>query len=176
MFSEKVMKSLVGGIAAAVLAVGASVVSTPVLADPVPTPDGYNGYLVYIANGIFSPTDNGALFGEDAITVFHKGIMRRTDAEVEANRQAAIAFYAHRFGLMVENNPDLFFSAFFAGSRINYRAYTVAGMKVPSAGWPVRDGGWLVSVLNPNGITLGGNSPACTCRLEPPSRSATIIL
>ncbi len=40
---------------------------------------------------------------------------------------------------------------------IHYRAYTVGGRQVPPQGYPVREGALLVLVINPDGITLGGD-------------------
>ena len=118
-------------------------------------PEGFNGFLVYLANGEIEPTE---LFitGLEAINSFHKQIMKRTDLEIEAHRKEAITFFNERFGTDVENTSDYSLSSYQINPKANYRAYVVGGERVPASGWIIRDGGWLLAVNNPNGVTLGG--------------------
>ena len=119
-----------------------------------PTPDGFQKYLVYMAAGQYDPNDPNYTAPDGMF--FQKEIMGRDDAEIEAHRQAAIAFFNQRFGIDVLSHPGVTFGAFMFDPRNEYRAYTVSEMMVPSAGWVVRDGGWRMAVTDPNGITLGG--------------------
>lgn len=131
---------------------------TPVLAQNgvlADTPDGYNGFLVYMANGYVPPAEF-FMSGLAAINFFHKGVMKFTDSQIEAQRQQAITFFAQRFGIDSQNQADYLFIPFALDPRNNYRAYVVGGEKVPSSGWVVRDGGWGIIVNNPNGVILGG--------------------
>lgn len=120
------------------------------------TPDGYNGFAVFMATGAIPATDSFFLDG----AYFQEQIMQRTPAEIAANRAAALDYFADRFGLEgADNHPDLAFFGFYADPRIEYRAYVVSGRKVPAEGWEVHDGGWIALVTNPAGTTLGGAFP-----------------
>lgn len=118
-----------------------------------PYPDGYDGFLVFMATGAIPVTDSYFLDG----TIFQQQIMKRTPAQIAANRAAALNYFSTRFGLVnAANHPDLLFLGFYADPRIDYRAYVISGYKVPEAGYEVHDGGWIALVTNPNGTTLGG--------------------
>jgi hypothetical protein len=117
-----------------------------------PTPDGYHKYMVFMANGVL-PEDEVFIFGEDAVDLFHKAVMGRSDDEIAAGGAQAAGLFWQRFGIDV-NDPRLLFSPVFFNPANNYRAYTVSGESVPSEGWVVRDGGWIVLTGAP--LTLGG--------------------
>ena len=121
----------------------------------VPTPKDYSGYLVYVADGSV-PADEFLILGEDAIEVFHKGVMGRSDDEVLAHMEAAAEFFWDRFGLDVNDTANLLFAPLFMNPGANYRAYTIGGERVRRDGWVVRDGGWMVTAVNPDGVELGG--------------------
>lgn len=121
-----------------------------------PYPDGYNGFLVFMATGALPLTDSYFLDG----SIFHEQIMKRTPAQIAQNRADALAFFASQFGLVnADTNPDLAFFDFYVDPRIEYRAYVISGYKVPTSGFEVHDGGWIAVVTNPNGIVLGGEFP-----------------
>lgn len=121
-----------------------------------PYPDGYDGFLVFMATGAIPVTDSFFLDG----AFFQQQIMKRTPAQIAANRQAALDYFEDRFGLVdADNHPDLAFFGFYADPRIEYRAYVISGYKVPTEGFEVHDGGWIALVTNPNGTTLGGAFP-----------------
>lgn len=46
--------------------------------------------------------------------------------------------------------------------KLEYRAYHVSGKKPPTEGWVIRDGGWILLVTDPQGLTLGGNFSGAT--------------
>jgi hypothetical protein len=88
---------------------------------------------------------------------FQRKVMGRSDEEIEEQRQLAIDFFKQRFGLDVVNDTEnLYFTGFEIDPRNEMRAYTISGVHVPRRGWKVRDGGWGVFVINPEGVTLGG--------------------
>lgn len=117
-------------------------------------PDGFDKMLVYMGTGVFDPddTDYEAPDGD----VWHREIMGRSDAEIEQNRDEALAFFSERFGLDPDTQDGLEFTDFMLDPRMEYRAYVVSEETVPSEGWIVRDGGWRLEVTNPEGVTLGG--------------------
>lgn len=120
----------------------------------LPTPDGYDKVFTFMANGVTDITDTGQQ--EDPIAWFQEGVMGRTPAEVEADRQAALDLFSSRFGVDAENDPRIFFTPFALTPEVGYRAYTSSGERVNRRGWEVRDGGWAAFVVDPAGITLGG--------------------
>ena len=125
-----------------------------------PEPEGYGQTLVFVGNGIWRSVDGGSfvdgLIEGDGMN-FQKNIMGRTDEEIEENRQLALEFFERRFGLDAENDTEnLYFSGLEIDPRNNMRVYTISGVDVPAHGWVVRDGGWIVTVTNPEGVTLGG--------------------
>lgn len=116
-------------------------------------PDGHNGFLVIGAN------ENVPLEMVERVdgTFFHEEIMGRRGEDLEKHKQEALDFFAKRYG--VENadaSSDVFFGSFQVEPFSNYKAYIVSDEDVPLSGWVVRDGGWMVQVINPNGLTLGG--------------------
>lgn len=121
-----------------------------------PYPDGYDGFLVFMATGSLPLTDSFFLDG----AYFHEEIMERTPAQVAQNRADALAFFSSRFGIAnADNHPDLAFFSFYVDPRIDYRAYVISGERVPTAGYEVHDGGWIALVTNPNGMMIGGAFP-----------------
>lgn len=167
MIKNQFLGSLLAGVAATATAVSAlnmsevpalaqsDATSAPYRSSQVGIPKGYTGFLVYLANG-FAPPGEDLILGQAAINLFHKGVMNYTDGQIAAERQEAIAFFRQRFGINLQNTADYQFAAFTLNPQLNYRAYVVGGERVPKSGWIVRDGGWVVLVRNPKGVTLGG--------------------
>jgi hypothetical protein len=127
-----------------------------IAAQEVAPPEGFDAYLVYTAAGVYDPDDPNYEAPDGMF--FQREIMGRTDAEIEQNKQDAIAFFIERFGVDPTDNADVSFtdSSFMVDPRNEYRAYVVSGHEVPAEGWVIRDGGWSVRITNPDGITLGG--------------------
>ena len=121
------------------------------------TPDGYQKFLVYMANGVYDPNDPNYTAPDGLF--FQKQIMHRTDAEVADQQAKALAFFKQRFGLDPANG-DVSVSMFMFDPRNNYRAYVVGGEAVPSSGWVVRDGGWNATVTKDTYLhgTYGGTA------------------
>ncbi|MGK3985526.1 hypothetical protein WME99_20945 [Sorangium sp. So ce136] len=117
------------------------------------TPAGYDGFLVFMANGSIPLSDGFFLDG----AIFQEEVMGRTPAEIEQNRADALAYFESRFGIAdADARTDVSFFGFYADPRINYRAYVISGERVPPEGYEVHDGGWIALVTDPGGLTLGG--------------------
>ncbi len=127
-------------------------------------PDGFGTVALLMANGALDPSaphpsipgcSQGVCDGD----YYQEVILGRSPAEIADQEAAAKAFYLQRFGLDTDdpaNAGRLFFGKFMFDPRINYRLYALSGVRVPTAGWQVWDGGWNVFVLDPDGFTLGG--------------------
>lgn len=120
----------------------------------VPAPTGFNHMLVYMADGVYDPND--ADYTAPDGDYFLQEVMGRSETEIADHRQAAIDFFQERFGVDVVNDERVEFTSFMVDPRNEYRLYVKANTDVPSEGWVVRDGGWRMSVTDPEGITLGG--------------------
>lgn len=107
-------------------------------------PDTYNKFLVYVANGIVADAEL-LIIGDEGIDWFQREVMGRDDDGIAEDRAAALDFFAKRFGLDdVDNNPNVAFLGFAFNPDANYRAYAASEEWVPSTGWVVRDGGWMI--------------------------------
>ena len=128
-------------------------------------PEGFDKYLVYMADGVFDPDESNDQFDG---AYFHREVMERTDEELAAELDRAEAFFRDRFGLdftgveavdgvkTIGGVATLDTSGFMLDPRQEYRAYTVAGESVPDEGWVIRDGGWRVNITGEDGATLTG--------------------
>lgn len=106
------------------------------LAEDVP-PTGFDKYIVYMAAGRYD--DDVEPAEGNLADWFHKEIMGRNDAEISEAQAEADTYFEKQFG------PDLPKAmAFGFDPRNEYRAYVSSGEEVPSAGWVVRDGGFMV--------------------------------
>ncbi len=125
-------------------------------------PAGYDGYLTYIENGEFDPTEPnpdvpGCFQMFCSGDYFHTEIMGRTLAEVSALEAEAKQFFIGSFGVDVDdpaNMGKLFFRRYYRDPRTDLRAHVVSGTVVPRRGWQVHDGGWAVLFLED--FPLGG--------------------
>ena len=139
--------------------VAASAISL-VSAQEVPDPTGFDQLLVYIGNGVYDASD--AAYEMPTGEFFHQEIMGRSDEAMEQNRQDAIAFFETRFGIDATDSNNFGFMPFMFDPRNNYRARVASELSVPADGWVIRDGGWMLSVMNPDGVTLGGEFEGVT--------------
>jgi len=125
------------------------------------TPDDFHKLLFFLSSTPFTSVDGsflvGGLFGGNGLH-FQSHVMNRSDGEIAQNRADAIVFFNTRFGVDV-TDPKVYFTGFETLSETHYRAVVVSDQHVPSTGWPVHDGGWIVVVTDPAGITLGGEFP-----------------
>lgn len=117
-----------------------------------PVPMDFDRYLVYMANGVFDPSEEPQFQDGD---IFQKEIMGRSDAEVAEQEALAREFFEGRFGLNFEDGT-VSFESFTFNPAHNYRAYTTSDEFVPGQGWVVRDGGFMAAVVAEDGVTLGG--------------------
>lgn len=107
---------------------------------PVRTPDGFDKFVVFMAAGQYNqsiPPAEG-----DLAMWFHKEIMGRGDQEILDEKAAAITYFEAMFG---PGLPETI--AFGVDPRNEYRAYIISGMDVPSEGWVVRDGGFMIAFM-----------------------------
>jgi hypothetical protein len=162
MIKEVSTSYFVKSISACLCLLAGSLIAAQAFAHPYkqPTPLGYDKYITFMANGIYESVDGSilvdGLFGGDGMG-FQKDIMGRRDEEIEEVRQAALDFFAERYGVdPISNTEDFYFTGYQIDPRIDYRAYTVSGEAAPAEGWETFDGGYLVVVTNPEGVTLGG--------------------
>jgi hypothetical protein len=114
-----------------------------------PPPENFGFQLVYMADGIFDPSTGPS--AAELSDWFHKDVMGRSDEEIAAERQKALAYFEAQFGLDLELEDV---QAFGQDPRTEYRAYKITGYRVPEEGWLVRDGGFIVNI--PAGTTLYG--------------------
>ena len=117
-------------------------------------PAGFGTMLVYLGTGVFDAADPD--YQAPDAEFWHREIMGRSDADIAQNRAEALAFFAERFGLDPDGHGGLMFTDFMVDPRSEYRAYVSSETAIPSDGWVVRDGGWMLSVTEPDGLTLGG--------------------
>ncbi len=87
------------------------------------TPDGYQKFLVYLANGVYNPNDPNYTAPDGMF--FQKQIMHRSDAQIAEEQAKALAFFKQRFGLDSANG-DVDISMFMFDPRNNYRAYVAS--------------------------------------------------
>lgn len=123
-----------------------------------PVPVGYIKYITFLGDGVYQSPD-GTIF-VDGIAgdgmAFQREIMGRSDAEIETQKGKAVDFFLQRFGIDAFDSANILFTGYEVDSRNNLRVLTESGEKVPPEGWKVHDGGFQVIVVNPDGITLGG--------------------
>ncbi len=88
---------------------------------------------------------------------FQKNVMKRTDEEIEENRQEAINFFQTKFGIDANDSANILFFGFEIDPRTNLRMIVQSRAFVPRRGFKIREGGWGIAVLNPDGVPLGGD-------------------
>lgn len=155
---------------------GAVLLAGSVQAAKQGVPATFTNYLVFMANGsvpIGAPSPDVPGCGLTNFIFcdgqwYQENIMKRTQGEIDTEVARAKAYWLTRFGLDADAPANIGRLVFFSWSmdpRVNYRVYTIAGMKLPSEGWAVRDGGFALQVIDPNGIELGGDM---TGQVAPP--------
>ena len=120
-------------------------------------PDGYTGFIVAMANGVLpSNTDIVSTNLADFLD-FQANALGRTPAEIAQHKADALQFFEDRFGVTApENDPDYIFDTGVVLPQYNYRVYGIGGVKVPASGWLLEDASYRLIVVNPNGVTFGG--------------------
>ncbi len=132
------------------------------------TPAGFDQTLLYMGTGLFDPnnanprpglTNCSGLFCDGDF--FQKNVMGRTDEEIYNLRQEAKDFFLQRFGIDVDDpaNADrIAFEMFTVNPDFEYRVHLMSGKTTPPEGWMIRDGGFRIDILDPQGYELGGES------------------
>ena len=139
-----------------VLAVGflaTSLVAQPPIVSKPPgsqNPAGHDGFVVAMIDTVLDPATM-VLDGN----IYFQDILGMTAAEADAFEAEALAYFHERFGIDA-NDPRLMLSRAYANPELGYRVYHLAGRKVPPEGWELQDGSINVTVVDPDGITLGG--------------------
>lgn len=134
------------------------------------TPLGYNKYIIIMGNGSYNSPDGtrflNGLEGGDGIAFQHK-VMGRSDAEIARLEQQAKSFFAQKFGLYAGSDDRITFTGFQIDPRNNVRAYSVSDEDTPLSGWEVASGGWQMTVVDPEGLTLGGEFAGRAIHVDP---------
>lgn len=130
------------------------------------SPSDFNKLSIYMATGLFDPNVSSPLPGVTGCTgvfcdgeFFQYNISHRTPAQVAAIESGAKQYFLDQFGINVDD-PALanrvMFKMFMVNPDFEYRLYELSGENVSKDGWIIRDGGYMLAVLDPNGIELGG--------------------
>lgn len=121
-------------------------------------------YFVFISADPFNSVD-GSFFKDGLMAGdglhFQSEILGRTPEEIAIHKDEAIQFFQNRFGVDV-NSPSVVFSGFEVTPELNYHALVSSGEEIPREGLSVDDGGWIVIVMDPAGLTLGGEFAGVT--------------
>ena len=122
------------------------------------TPDHLELFMNYMANGIWDPNDPH--YTPPDGEYFHRVIRGRSEEEMAEVRDAAAAFFHTVYGVDVdapEMQGRVVLEPFMFDPRMDIRAFTISGETIPPEGVPIEDGGFRMIVLDPDGITLGGD-------------------
>ncbi len=115
-----------------------------------PYPAGFDGFVVAMIDTVIDPAEmvfDGNIFFQD--------ILGMTPAETDAFEAEAVAFFEQRFGLNADD-PRLSLTRAYVNPELNYRVHHIAGRKIPPEGWALLDGSINLTVVDPAGVTLGG--------------------
>lgn len=142
-------------------------------------PAGFDRLFVFTANGEFDPTQSNPDVPDCSDLVcdgnfFQEQIQGRTPEEVDALEEQVKPFFLERFGIDVDDPANIGRIIFFRSyldPRVDFRAQVITGVFVPRSGFVVRDGAWVVAIIDPNGYELGGEFTGVTV----PAGSSTFI-
>ena len=138
-----------------------------------PTPAPFQHFLVYSAQGSYDPLEGPFPEGcspEDPLITsgfctdteerfFHKKIMGFSEEESNDEERKAKGFFLQRFGLDAETLLEqgrATFTRIRFDPRQDFRAFVFSGECVSSEGYKWRNGGFLLSIIDPEGVELGG--------------------
>jgi hypothetical protein len=116
-----------------------------------------NKTLLLMANGVYDVNDTS--FTPPDYQFFVSEIMKWSSQEANDFEQQAQTFFKEKFGVDVTDPKyagRVVMFPFMLDPRWEYRVYQSSGDRVPGNGWVVRDGGFQLVALDPNGIELGG--------------------
>lgn len=125
--------------------------------EPGAPPEPYSAMLVYVADGAWDP----ALVDEDTLSLerTQREVWGLEDADIDAFESEVRGFYSQRFGLDVDDpeaGERFVITTYGCDPRLAYRVVVMSEREVPPAGWPVCDGGYLLTIIDPEGVQLGG--------------------
>lgn len=113
--------------------------------------------LVFSSVSEFVPAEGtfftNGLFSGDGLD-FQENVMLRSAAEISEHRMSAIKYFEERFGINFESG-SIFFNGFEVMPEIEYHVI-LDSMKRGIRNDEIQDGGWIAVVVDPNGVTLGG--------------------
>ena len=119
---------------------------------------GHEKVILFMANGDFDPNDED--FVAPDFDFFANEVMKWSEAERLQFEESARSFFETRFGVDVDS-PEFSGRAtlvpFMLDPRWEYRMYWASDEFTPRKGRVIRDGGFQLVVLDPNGIELGGD-------------------
>jgi hypothetical protein len=131
-----------------------------------PPPIGFQKLALYLGTGLFDPsvaeprpgvTGCGGLFCDGEF--FQEKIMNRTPEETEEIKNQAKEYFINQFGIDVDDpalEDRISFTMFMVNPDFEYRLHKLSHVNIPPQGWIIRDGGFQLSITDPNGIELGG--------------------
>jgi hypothetical protein len=123
----------------------------------VATPaEGFVKTALLMGNGIVDP--NQLIIFDMS---YHTDIRKRSTEQIAAHRALAIAHFEDTFEIDVaalESQGKVVFSPFILTDDMQYRVFSMSDIWVPSAGFQMADGGWLLMVTDPSGITVNGDT------------------
>ncbi len=137
-----------------------------------PTPIGFKKLALYMGTGLFDPNldePRPGVVGCKGLfcagEFFQYEIMHRTPDEVAAIESDAKSYFLEQFGIDVDDPTyanRITFMMFMVNPDFQYRLHALSGEDVSDDGWIIRDGGFMISVIDPNGIVLGGKQAGLT--------------
>lgn len=122
--------------------------------------DGFIKTGLLMANGVIDPSKM-MMFDMS----YHIDVRKRSPEQIAEHRALAIAHIEDTFKINVaelESQGKVVFTPFILTSDMQYRVYSLSDTWVPSKGFNMADGGWVLMVTDPNGLELnsGQNIPA----------------
>ena len=134
----------------------------------IAAPDDLGAYLVYMGEAIIDPAADSPIAGVPRIPIFpvdlegrpyQEIVMGRSQEMINQREADAKAFFVERFGVDVDDpalaERIIFFDAV-TSPELKYRVYGISGMSLPKSGLRMHDTVWLTMVIDPEGLTLGG--------------------
>ena len=121
------------------------------------TPEPFSAFVVYVADGVWDPADPDAI--PPTLEEIQRDLWGFDDGQIQAYEQEAAAFFLTRFGIDLADPAladSILYTPFGCDPRLGYRVVTMAGHTVDPEGWPMCDAGYLLTIIDPEGLDLGG--------------------
>ena len=107
-----------------------------------------------MANGIIDP--NQLIIFD---MTYHTDVRNRSPEQISEHSMLATAHFENTFNIDIaelESQGQVLFAPFILSNDMEYRVYSLSDTWVPSSGFQMADGGWLLMVTDPNGIEING--------------------